>query len=279
MRQKIKLTKDDPAFYPLSKENADGEVFFYSTELDKSVRLLSFLEGEALRNVEYTPKLLFSFGKTLAKLDKKLLDYRCTTIESSKSCWNLQYYNLNKKYLSFITDSTKRNLVEHFFLQTREFVEPYFDELRKSVIHGDANVWNILVNDEQITGIIDFGDLCYSPLITELAIAIAYTALYAKDPIEDILPMIKGYNEVLPLSEREVELLYYLIPLRLCISVCHSAKAAFETPENEYVFINERSAWEMLQTWVRIDPVLAEDRFRATIGFQSKIADTFEKIN
>ena len=38
----------------------------------------------------------------------------------------------------------------------------------------DANQLNVLVKNEEVSGIIDFGNLAYTQLINELAIAIAY---------------------------------------------------------------------------------------------------------
>ncbi len=57
-------------------------------------------------------------------------------------------------------------------MQIRENVEPFIEDLRKSVIHGDANDWNVLCKNGEVSGIIDFGDMCFSPLINELAIAV-----------------------------------------------------------------------------------------------------------
>ncbi len=270
-----KLSGEKPDSFSIPQENIDGE-FLTKTE-NKFVRLLSFVEGKFLAEVEHTPELFYSFGKFLAEMNLRMLDFRDVAIEARKSDWDLQYYYLNKKYLSFIENPSQRKLVDYFFLQIRENVEPEIENLRKSVIHGDANDWNVLVENGEVSGIIDFGDVCYSPLVNELAIAVTYGVLGKENPIKRALPIIKGYHETLPLSEKEIELLYWLIVARLCISVCNSAKAKLEKPDSEYITISEKPAWGLLEKWVRLNPVFAQDEFRKACGFESKIVNTSER--
>ena len=272
----LKLSIDSPKLFPVPKENSDGKTLFYSKKHKKLVRLLSYLEGECLGNCEYTPTILFSFGKSLAIFNKSLINYRNIAIESRKSVWDLQYYYLNRKYLSYIENPSDRKIVEYFFLQAKEFAEPYFENLRKSTIHGDANDGNVLARDGVVSGIIDFGDLFYTPLVNEIAIAATYCTFYVEDSIGDILPLLKGYHETLPLEEKEIKLLFFLISLRLCTSVCNAAKAARDMPENKYAFISEKKSWEMLRKWIRLNPLHVEDRFRRAVGLKSKISDVKE---
>lgn len=272
-----KLSGDNPNLFPTPQRAVDGKMLFYSKEQRKLVRVLTFLKGKCIGESEYTPELLYSFGETLAGMNTSLLDFRNIAIESRKSAWDLQHYGLNKKHLPLIKNPSDRKLVEYFFLQAKEFAEPFFEQLRKSTIHGDANEWNVLESDGRVSGIIDFGDLFYSPLITEIAIALAYAALYVEDPVEDVLPLIEGYHNTLPLFEQEIGLLYYLIPLRLCISVCNSAKAARDMPENEYAFVTEKRAWHTLKKWICVNPLSVEDKFRKAAGMDSKIAENNHK--
>jgi hypothetical protein len=73
----------------------------------------------------------------------------------------------------------------------------------------------------------------------------------------------------LALEDKEIAILYYLIATRLCISVCNSAHSKKENPENEYAFISEKSAWKLLYQWLSINPIVAENHFRAAIGLTS----------
>lgn len=190
---------------------------------EKIVRMLTYLEGESLGNVKPTKTLFRSLGKNTAELDVKLQSFNNYTLKARRWKWDLQYLHFNDKYIKDIPSAKDRNLIKYYFQQYDENVVPKISKLRKSIIHGDVNEWNVLVKNNDVTGIIDFGDLCYTPLINELAITIAYACLYVENPLEWASTIIESYNKILTLEEKELAVLYYLIAARLCISVCNSA--------------------------------------------------------
>ena len=230
-------------------------------------RILSFMHGEFLGAVEHTPSLFQSLGTFLAKVDIELKGLKNYTIQARKWKWDIQYLDLNKKYVSDISNPKDRNVVNYFFNQFEEIVKPLIPELRKQIIHNDANEWNILVQDGKISGIIDFGDVVYTQLINELAIAITYGCYDKENPIAWAVILITAYHQVLPLEEQELKILYYLIAARLCISVCNSAHARQTDPHNTYASVSEKSAWKMLYRWLAINPIQAENEFRKAAGF------------
>ena len=232
-------------------------------------RLLSFLEGEFLGELNPTNKLFRSIGAFLAKMDLILLKFDSYTIKARQWDWDIQYLNLNKQYIQDITNARDRSTVQYFFQQFEENVTPVLPDLRKSIIHNDANEWNILFNGGGQTGIIDFGDLAYSSLINELAIAISYASFDHKEPLEVAVTILESYHSILPLEEKELSILYYLIASRLCISVCNSAHSKKENEENEYAFVSENSAWKLLYRLLSINPIEAENCFRKSSWLSS----------
>ena len=241
-------------------------------------RMLLFLDGESLANVEHTESLFRSFGIFLARLDKKLIEFSNCTIKARQWEWDIQYLNLNKKYINDIPDAKDRNTVNYFFQQFEENVTQVLPELRKSIIHNDANEWNVLVKDNKVSGIIDFGDLAYSPLINELAIAIAYACNDKENPLKWASIILKSYNSILPIEEKEIKVLYYLVAARLSISLCNSAHSRKTNPENDYASVSEKPAWKMLYRWLSINPVAAENSFRSAIGFSLYKPESVDKI-
>jgi len=229
-------------------------------------RMLSFLEGKLFGNVMPTKLLYQSFGRFIAQLDLQLQSFNNKTIKARQSQWDIQYLHLNKKYIQDISSAKDRSLISYFFQQFEKNLIPMLPELRKSMIHGDANEWNVLVNNGKVTNIIDFEDLSYTPLIYELAVTIAYACLYVENPLEWASIIIESYHNVLPLEEIEIAILYYLIAARLCISVCNSAHSKKVNPDNEYAFISEKPAWKLLHHWMNINPIATEKRFRLAIG-------------
>ena len=229
-------------------------------------RMLSYLEGEMLGNVEPTKTLYQSLGKFIAQLDIQLQSFNNKTINARQWQWDIQYLHLNKKYIQDISSAKDRSLISYFFQQFEKNLIPVLPELRKSMIHGDANEWNVLVNNGTVTGIIDFEDLSYTPLIYELAVTIAYACIYVENPLEWASIIIESYHNVLPIEKKEITILYYLIAARLCISVCNSAYSKKVNPDNEYAFISEKPAWKLLHHWITINPIVVENRFRSALG-------------
>jgi len=241
-------------------------------------RMLSFLSGKFLGDTEHTKSLFYSLGKFLALMDQNLQSCQNNAIKARKWEWDLQFLSLNKKFIDDIPSEKDRNLVRYYFLQFEENVVPVLPDLRKAIIHNDANEWNILVKDGKVSGIIDFGDMAYTALINELAIAITYACYDKKDLLEWAAIILESYNSVLPIQEVELSVLYYLIAGRLCTSVCNSANSKKNNPDNEYITVSEKPAWEMLRRWIEINPVHAENTFRKSLGFSGLAARNLEDL-
>jgi len=230
-------------------------------------RLLPYIKGSLLSKVKYSPGLLYDFGKSIAELDRSLEGIRNAEVESRKFVWDLQYCLLNRSKIKYITDLSKAKLVEYYFDQFEHFVLPELANLRYSIIHNDLNDYNILTDGNKITGVIDFGDITYAPLVNEIAIALAYIMLGKENPFETANHVIRGYQTLYPLNEEELKLLYYLIPARLCTSVCNSAEFKAKGEDTEYILVNEKPVWALLEKWISYNPVQVKNQFLTAAGY------------
>lgn len=255
-----------------------GEFVVKAPEKNKIYRVLEFIEGELFAEAAHTHKLFWSFGRLLAQMDKILMGKNYPAIVSRRYDWDNLHFDLNIKNVPQIQDVEVKRLLEYFHLQYHEVVVPLIPNLRFSIIQGDANDYNVLVKKEQVTGIIDFGDSVYSALVNDLAIALSYALLEKDDPLEWAIPVIEAYTEVLPLEEAEIDVLYYLLANRLCISLCHSALGKLENPENVYLGISEKPVSRLLKKWVSISPVKARAVFRKAAGFPAETIPDLKKV-
>jgi len=263
--QALELFIGNPGFPQVIQNNnrenltiADNQVF----------RLLTYLEGTFLAETLHTKELFTSFGQFLANMNLQFKGFKNDTIKARQFEWDLQHFqSIVTEKTEYISDPTNKRLVEYFFLQHREHVVPQINCFRKQIIHNDANDWNVLVQNDQISGIIDFGDICYTQLINELAIGITYAIMNKERPVEWARSIISGYHNIYPLKEKEIDVLYWLIAARLCTSVCNSAHEKILQPHNEYITISEKPAWDLLKKWVTINPVYARNEFRKAAGF------------
>lgn len=114
---------------------------------------------------------------------------------------------------------------------------------------------------------IDYGDSMYTQIINDLAIACAYAIMGHNDPLEAAQPIVKGYHSAFPLEERELEHLYNAIAMRLVISVTKSAINRREEPNNAYLLVSEKPAWEVLKKWYAVHADFAHHSFRLACGY------------
>ena len=115
--------------------------------------------------------------------------------------------------------------------------------------------------------------MVYTALINNVAVACTYAMMNHADPLHAATLVVKSYHESYPLTEQEIDLLYYLIAARLCISVTQSAYNASIETNNEHHFISEKPAWDLLYRLIRINPVKAADEFRKACNYKSIISD------
>ncbi len=266
------LQKLEAYHFPQRICTKEGNPYFETS--DHLYRLLTYIEGEFLGEVHHTPALLISLGIFLGRMDKKLLEKDLEIFKAKELRWDLKHLRKNYQYRTFIPDARDRNLVDYFFLQFEEHISPVAYDLRQSLIHNDANDWNILTDGKKVSGIIDFGDMCHSWLVSEVAIAMTYVMMNNQEPLKYGIEVLKGYHKELPLTALECDCLFYLIAARLCISVCNSAYAKDQKPDSSYITISEKGAWDLLYKLISINPIRAKNEFRTACSFPPSLPST-----
>ena len=123
---------------------------------------------------------------------------------------------------------------------------PKLSKIRYSVIHGDANNYNIISSKNNIVGLLDYGDSIYAPTICELTVSLAYSLMNCNNIIEKCCYMVKSFHSVFPLTKDEIEAISVLITTRLSITVVMAIKQKNKYPNNDYLTISEKDAWKLL---------------------------------
>ena len=261
------LAKSLPYDFPVALKSSDGSAWESFDE--QLIRLLPFLEGEFLAEVSHTDELLESLGTFLGKVNQVGMQLIPETAPTRITAWDLQHLSIHKPYVDVLEDPKDRALIAYYLLQYEQVVEPQRYALRKCLIHNDANDWNVLTQNGKVSGIIDFGDMCYSWLINELAVALPYVLAEREDPLRVARIVIGAYHREFPLKRQEIELLYYLVAGRICMSLCNSARAAKLRPESDYIRISESPMKQLLQKWISISPEEASHCFLKAAGFST----------
>lgn len=241
---------------------------------ERFVWLLTFINRSILANVKpHTSELLHSLGCLLGAIDRGLRDFshpaatREFKWDSSQALWI-------REYLSHIEEAPRRALVERVIAQYESSVVPLLPTLRKSVIYGDANDHNVLVergsrSPQEIVSVIDFGDMHYGLAISEPAIAAAYAVLGKSEPLAAAVAVVRGFHQAFPVTEPELSVLFSLIEMRLSVSVVNSACRKKLLPADPYVTVSEESAWDALELLSKTHPRFAHYTFREACGLSA----------
>ena len=239
------------------------------------VRLLTYLPGKPLARVKpHDADLLTSLGRFFGNLDRILEDFDHSAAHRDFH-WDLKNATqVVNQYIDLIDDPFKCDLIKRFLKRFQAQIEPQLQDLAASVIHNDANDYNVLVEphgkwQNRVSGVIDFGDMVFTYTVGEVAIACAYAILGKADPLAAAASVVAGYHLNRPLSERELAVLFDLICMRLCMSVCHAANQSRLEPDNEYLRISEKPIWALLKKMQNIHPRLARYFFRHACGLPS----------
>ena len=237
----------------------DGAAYF--------VRLLTWVEGVPMAAAQpHSAMLLRSLGASLARLDNALAAFSHPAANRTLY-WDLRHADLAWPHLDLLSDPR------------RSMLQPFIDawsaldwrSLPTSVIHNDANDYNVLVNPAglRVVSFLDWGDAVHSATICDLAIAIAYAMLDKPDPIAAAAQVVSGYHQVRLLSEAETGALYTLAAARLCASVCYAADQARQAPGNHYLSVSNRPAWALLEKLASFPADWPCEVFRRVCGYSA----------
>ncbi len=237
--------------------------------------MLKWQEGRLWSDVN--PKgddLLLSLGRKAGELTAALHGFDHPGAHRTFD-WDIAQSDWTIKETTHLSNA-HREIAEYFQRRFMEILTPYA-KLRKSVVHNDVNDNNILVShdlvDPTVNAIIDYGDAIHTQTINDLAITIAYAVMHKPDPLRASIPVIKGYHSQFPLKTEELELLFILVGMRLVTSVTKAAINKLKEPENSYLQVSEKPAWDLLEKWRDINEKFAYYNFRKACGLNPHPAE------
>lgn len=251
----------------------DGAIIatFEGAGARRLVWMLTYVPGRPLAEARpHTADLLSSVGRLLGEMDQALMDFSHPAADRLDLKWDLARAGWIREAMHLIADARRRDLVERALGRYEAEVVPALPRQRRSVIHGDANDYNVVVGDPlrrpRPVSVIDLGDMHRGLTVAEPAIAAVYALLGKPDPLAAAAEVVRGYHTACALDETEILLLHTLIAARLAVSVTNSALMKTKRPDDPYVTISEAPAWEALERWLGIHPRLAHYRFRDACG-------------
>ena len=226
---------------------------------------LTWVEGVPLADVRpRSLPVLEELGALLAELDLALSAFAHPELDRSFP-WRMESAGETiASHLGFLGDG--RDLVERTLVRATDLLDPVRDSLPRTVIHNDANDYNVMVSPAldgtRLSGLIDFGDVTHGWRAAEVAVAAAYAMMDLDDPVAAACAVARGYSAVAPLLEAECRAIVPMVALRLCLSVSVQARQMRAQPDNRYLAVSQEPAWRLLGQLAEADWRVAEFRIR-----------------
>jgi len=214
------IARNDPGIaVPRVQAGTDGNLL-YTTSSDKgvhSVRLLSWLPGVPYQDGPF-PSMqgLYQVGQFLARLSRALAEFSHPAASQFMpwDCTNGLVFNPN---LIGLLSGEVQGLVLPFLERLEKQVYPRLDQVRSQVIHQDGHGANLLRDpggNEDVAGMIDFGDMVHGPIVCDLAVSLTDFIEVAGNPLKVACAMSQGFHSLIPLSTEELDLLLDLVIAR-----------------------------------------------------------------
>lgn len=240
----------------------DGEADFRMTDDEggtRGVRMVTFAPGISQKSQPHSPIQRYRVGVLLGRMQKALEGF---THEAAghRITWDMSHAAGLRELLPVFEDEAQRVRLERAMADFETLIAPRMSELPAQVIHNDFNMENILVSEDdpdEISGIIDFGDMVHAPILFDVAVGAAYQMGDAADPVEAMCDFLKGYATEKALSDEEITLLYPAVVTRMLMRLAIPEWRARLFPEHRALYTrNSPTVWAQ---FARLDAISKDD--------------------
>jgi len=200
---------------------------------DGILRMLTYLEGEPMHRAPRTAAMRRAMAAMGAALARGLRGF-AHPAASHDLLWDIKQAARLRGLLPSIADPALAALCVRCLDRFDTAVAGPLQTVRWQVVHNDLNPHNVLVdpqNPSVIAGVLDFGDMVYTPLICDVAVAASYQ-IDADDPLISLIDFAAGWHQVDPLLPTELDLLFDLVATRMVTTIAITSWRAARYPEN-----------------------------------------------
>jgi 4-aminobutyrate aminotransferase-like enzyme len=202
--------------------------------------VLRYLPGGTLTGAGYlAPRVVAELGAVAGRVSRALDGFQHPGLDRVLQ-WDLRHADRVVGMLGrHVRDGALRARVTEAAEAAWRSVKSAAGELPVQAIHGDVTDDNVVCSvsgGRRIPdGVIDFGDLTSSWAVGELAVAITSVLRHAGAEPCSVLPAVRAFHAVRPLSAAEAEVLWPLVVLRAAVLVVSGEQQAVLDGGNEYV--------------------------------------------
>ncbi len=227
------------------------------------VRMLSFVPGttyaDAIGALSPPQRMALHerLGGAVGRLTRGLRDFHHPAADRQHD-WNLMRLPALQGEVAHIEDAGLRAIVQAHVEAFCAQLPSWQAKLPITVLHNDANDLNVIVADDgtggqRVSAVIDFGDMCTSFRLADLAIACTYAMQHEADPVACARTIVRGYLTQCPLLRIELEKLHAFILARLCHSVLMATREHREHPDNPFILVSQQGVRALLRELADVD--------------------------
>ncbi len=259
---------------PVPLAGPDGEtVRAVSLEgVSTAVRLVRFVEGEVLSASGYlSPAVVAALGDLAGRASRALADFD-GDVPPRALQWDLRHaVEVVARLAEFVDVPGGAEAARAAAEEADAALAPYRDGLPTQVVHGDLTDDNVIARKDgdgrsSPVGVIDFGDLTETWAVSELAVTCASLLWYGEGDLTGVLPAIRAFDRLRPLSDDETSALWPLIVLRATALMVSGRHQASIDRENTYAAENLDREWRIFQRAVSVPMAVMTELVRSSLG-------------
>ncbi|MGW1105283.1 aminotransferase [Streptomyces sp. NPDC002540] len=215
-------------------------------------RLLRHLPGGSLSGPRHlSPGTVAAMGTIAAKVSTALREYRHPGLDRVLQ-WDLRHAGRVVAGLAeHIDGPEQRTAVRAATTEAWARVQSLADALPSQAVHLDLTDDNLIRRPDAPLpvpdGVIDFGDLTTSWAIGELAVCLSSVLHHDGVEPHHVLPAVRAFHAVRPLSPAEAEALWPLVVLRAAGLVASGRHQAAVDADNTYVTAALAREWRIFE--------------------------------
>lgn len=237
------------------------------------VRLLRYLPGGTLIEAGYLgAPAVAGLGEVAGRVSRALSGFQHPGLDRVLQ-WDLRHgADVVAALIDHVEDAAHRERLQTAARQAAERIARVAADLPRQAVHLDITDANVVVSpaadgSRHPDGVIDFGDLTDTWAVSELAIAASSVLGHTGAEPVSILPAVRAFHAVRPLTVAEVDALWPMVVLRTAVLIVSGAQQAHLDPDNTYVTDQSDGEWRMFEqaTSVPLDVMTAV--IRADLGF------------
>jgi 4-aminobutyrate aminotransferase-like enzyme/Ser/Thr protein kinase RdoA (MazF antagonist) len=234
------------------------------------VRLLRYLPGGTLVHAGHlSPEIVAGMGDLAGRVSHALAGFRHRGLDRALQ-WDLRVgRDVVDALVSHVDDPSHRDRLTAAAAAGWARIAPLADELPRQAVHLDLTDANVVVAQSAAPrpdGVIDFGDLSDSWAVAELAITLSSVLGHPGTIPTSILPGIKAFHAIRPLTAAEADVLWPLLVLRTAVLIVSGAQQAVLDPDNAYVTEQSEDEWRMFEQATSIPIDVMTGVIRAELG-------------